>query len=687
MKKRDNNERILDMKKFIKNRKLASRISILTTIITLSGMLLLWMMITLSTEYIVRNNITNQMANAVESRAVIIDDYVTSAEEYLIAFALSGEVRDLLADPDNPELLRKAKQYTIDFSNVKGIFEGLYIADPDTYVLTHTASEAIGITTRTGESLEIFRNTILNKKELTNLGIMESPGTGNMVISMYYPVFEDQTCIGYVGAGVYADQLMNALLDLELKSLPDSNYVFMNAETSIYLYHEDEALLNTEVKDKGHLEIINRIQKDRNTETTTYTYEDEKGSEQLAVYKYLENRGWIFMVQSNSSEVYNSIVLVRILMGAVCAVVTVIIILATLLILRKTGKELLIVEHAIADLSKFNLAADKGLERFYGRKDEIGMIAEATHNVCCHLKTAIEDIERILSNIADGNLSVDVKKNEQYYIGGLKMLNSSLQAIRSKLTKVLKEISFVSNHVTTEAEQVLSRSELLSQGASEQTLSVQALDTAMKNIEQQTDFTTKFATQAKEENIQTHQKIETCSKDMLDLMSAMQTIDKKSKEIIKVIKTIESIASQTNILSLNASIEAARAGIAGKGFAVVAQEVRMLANQSAEAARNTDILIRETVTAVETGSHISSITNQSLQEVVASANTVSDAIVSIFEAANHQSYAVNQISQELNCISNVVQSNSEAVKASAAVSEKLSEQAVMLKHQVSKFQF
>ena len=74
---------------------------------------------------------------------------------------------------------------------------------------------------------------------------------------------------------------------------------------------------------------MNRVQKDGNTETTTYTYEDEKGSEQLAVYKYLENRGWIFIVQSNSSEVYNSIVLVRILMGAVCAVVTVIIILTT----------------------------------------------------------------------------------------------------------------------------------------------------------------------------------------------------------------------------------------------------------------------------------------------------------------------------------------------------------------------
>lgn len=124
------------MKDALKNRKLASRISILTTIITLAGMLLLWTVISSNTETMVRDNITNQMANAVESRAVIIDDYVTSAEEYLIAFALSGEVRDLLANPEDPDLLQKARQYTIDFANVKGIFEGLYIAAPDTYVLT-----------------------------------------------------------------------------------------------------------------------------------------------------------------------------------------------------------------------------------------------------------------------------------------------------------------------------------------------------------------------------------------------------------------------------------------------------------------------------------------------------------------------------------------------------------------------
>lgn len=669
----------------MKNRKLASRISILTTVITLIGMLVLWSIIAFSTEKMVRNDITDQMTNAVESRAVIIDDYVTSAEEYLKAFALSGEVRDLLADPDNPQLLNDAKQYTIDFADVKGIFEGLYIADTNTYVLTHTAPEAIGITTREGESLKTFQDTILSNRNLSNLGIMESPGTGNMVISMYYPVYEGETCIGYVGAGVYADRLMDALLDLKLQGLPDSKYVFINAETSVYLYHEDDALLNTEVKDQGHLEIINSTKKDGGTEAEAYTYRDENGKKQLAVYKYLDSRGWIFMVQSNSAEAYRSVGQVRLLMGAVCAAVAAIIIFVTLFILSKTGKELMVVEDAIEKLSEFDLTADKKLERFYDRKDEIGMIARAAHLVCSHLKAAIEDIERILSEIADGNLAVDVEKNEAYYIGSLKMLTGSLQAIRTKLTKIVSEITNVSTQVNAEAEQVLSRADSLSHGAVEQSQSVQALGEAVSNIELQVDSTAKFASRAKEENIQTHQRIETCSNDMLALMNAMRTIDEKSKEIIKVVKTIEDIASQTNILSLNAAIEAARAGMSGKGFAVVADEVRMLAGQSAEAARSTALLIGETVAAVETGSQISDVTNHALQEVVESAKNVSDAVTSIFEATEDQSLAVEQISKELQSISDVVKSNSDVVKDSAAVSEKMSEQAAMLQNQVSKF--
>ncbi len=248
--------------KCLVNKKLATRIGIITTAITLVGMLLLWIIVSANTSSMVKSDITNQMTDAVESRAAIINEYVTSAEEYMTAFALGSEVRELLLNPEDFTLLEKAQQYTEDFAFVKGIFEGLYIATPDTHVLTHTSKEAVGMVTRTGESLNTFQDTILAQQRLTNLGIMKSPGTGSMILSMYYPIFEDTTCIGYVGAGVYASHLMDALLNLDIKGLPDSEYVFLNVETGVYLYHQDESLLNTETADSGYKEIIRRIQTD-----------------------------------------------------------------------------------------------------------------------------------------------------------------------------------------------------------------------------------------------------------------------------------------------------------------------------------------------------------------------------------------------------------------------------------------
>ena len=116
--------------RFLVNKKLAARISIITTAITLIGMLLLWIIVSTNAASMVENDITNQMTDAVESRAAIINEYVSSAEEYMSAFALSGEVRELLLSPEDPELLRRAQKYTEDFAAVKGIFEGLYIATP-----------------------------------------------------------------------------------------------------------------------------------------------------------------------------------------------------------------------------------------------------------------------------------------------------------------------------------------------------------------------------------------------------------------------------------------------------------------------------------------------------------------------------------------------------------------------------
>lgn len=671
--------------KFLENRRLATRISIITTVITLAGMLLLWRTVSENAASMVSSDITNQMTDAVESRAAIINDYVTSAEEYMTAFALGSEVRELLADPKNPDLVKKVQKYTEDFAAVKGIFEGLYIATPETHVLTHTSPDAVGMTTRTGDSLKSFRETILAEQKLTNLGIMKSPGTGSMILSMYYPIFENRTCIGYVGAGVYASRLMDALLDLDIKGLPNSEYVFLNAQTGVYLYHEDEALLNTKTKDAGYLEIIGDMQSDDSTEAGTYSYVDENGVEQLVVYKYLKDRDWVFMVRDNASEVYSAVRTVRFVVGSVCAAVAVVIILVTLLILHRESRELMAVESAIRNLGNMDLHADRELESFYGRKDEIGLISQTVHHVCGCLWKTIDDIGRILGEMAGGNISVDVVKNEDYYIGDFKVLAESLKTIRMNLTGVMRDISYIANQVDEEADQVSTRVQTLSEGTVEQSRSVDGLVSNVAEITSQIQQSAVRCADASELVDKANgYAIETDEK-MTELKEATRNINESSTKIGSIIKTIDEIAFQTNILALNAAVEAEHAGSAGKGFSVVAEEVRNLASKSADAAQNTVELIGSSMEASRSGAESTNHAISSMQvinECIQSIKVLMDEIVS---ASVQQSEMIASVETGIREISQVVQTNSEAAEESALVSKELSDQARMLNHLIGQF--
>lgn len=671
--------------RLIENKKLATRIGVITTITILIGMTLLWLVVSTNAASMVKNDITNQMTDAVESRAAIIDEYVLSAEEYMTAFALGSEVRDLLRNPDDPALLERAQKYTEDFASIKGVFEGLYIATPQTHVLTHTSQGAIGMTTRSGDSLKTFQNTILARHELTNLGIMKSPGTGSMILSMYYPLFEGQQCIGYVGAGVYASHLMDSLLNLDIKGLPNSEYVFLNADTGVYLYHEDDTLLNTETTDAGYQEIIRLIQADGGTQAGTYSYKDENGIRQLVVYKYLKDRGWVFMVRDNATEVYATVTTVRVLVGLLCAVTAAAVILIMLLMLRREGRDLMAVEQAIRRLGDLNLSADQELEPFYSRSDEIGLISQTTHQVCICLRKTIDDVGRILGEMAEGNLAVDVTANESYYVGDFKALSASLQSIHSNLVNIIRDISQVAGQVDTSAERVSSGAQALAQGTTEQASSVEGLITNVTAITAQIQTSTvRCGSASKLVEQATGYAVEADTK-MEHLLEATKNIDQSSSQIGTIIKTIEDIAFQTNILALNAAVEAARAGNAGKGFSVVADEVRNLAAKSAEAAQNTNNLISRSIQSAKTGT-------ESTDQAVSAMQVINDCIQSIktlmdeiAAASVQQSGMISLVEDGIKEISAVVQNNSSAAEKSASVSMELSQQARTLNSLISRF--
>lgn len=671
--------------KFLVNKKLSTRISILTTAIILVGMLLLWIFVSANASSMVKNDITNQMTDAVEARAAIIDEYVASAEEYMAAFALGNEVRQILLNPEDPKLLSEAQKYTEDFAAVKGIFEGLYIATPDTYVLTHTSQGAIGITTRSGDSLKTFQNTILSREQLTNLGIMKSPGTGSMILSMYFPIFDEQKCIGYVGAGVYASHLMDALLNLNIKGLPDSEYVFLNVEDGVYLYHQDGELLNTETKDEGYKEIIRRIQKDGSAQANTYSYRDENGVKQLVVYKYLKDRGWVFMVRDSATEVYGGVVAVRVVAAILCALMAVAIILPTVLILHREGKELMAVEHAISRLGELNLSADRELESFYGRADEIGMIAQTTHHVCGCLRKTIDDVGRILGEMADGNLSVNVTENESFYIGDFQELAESLKSIHANLMKVIRDISDVASQVDTSADRVATGAQALSQGTMEQAASVDGLVSNVSAITSQIQTSTVRCGSASQLVDKAAGYAAETDTKMEQLITATKNIDRSSAQIVTVIKTIEDIAFQTNILALNASVEAARAGAAGKGFSVVADEVRNLAAKSAEAAENTGGLVKHSIEDVKTGTDATNLAVSAMQVINDCIQEIKTLMDEIAAASIRQSEMIVSVEDGIKEISRVVQTNSSAADESASVSKQLSNQARTLNSLISRF--
>ncbi|MFR4978963.1 MAG: methyl-accepting chemotaxis protein, partial [Butyricicoccus sp.] len=173
--------------------------------------------------------------------------------------------------------------------------------------------------------------------------------------------------------------------------------------------------------------------------------------------------------------------------------------------------------------------------------------------------------------------------------------------------------------------------------------------------------------------------------DMKQMADAMHEISDTSEDIGKVIKVIEDIAFQTNILALNAAVEAARAGTAGKGFAVVADEVRNLAAKSAEAARNTTVLIESALSTVQHGVDVAETTNNSFKLLAEKVSTTVEIINHISVASVAQAEDIQQITNAVDQISSVVQNNSATSEQSAAASEELSSQAALMNELVSQF--
>lgn len=320
----------------------------------------------------------------------------------------------------------------------------------------------------------------------------------------------------------------------------------------------------------------------------------------------------------------------------------------------------------------------------YSSKDELGILSDNIRSLIDSQKKIIFDIAYVLGELSKGDFTVSSHTPEAYK-GNYGELLASVQSLTLNLNRTLQRINNAADQVADEGTQISAGSQAIAQGATEQACSVEELASFVTDISAQMKITAANAEEAREQTIQAGSSVADCKKQMEDMVAAMDDINHKSSEIKRIIKVIEDIALQTNILSLNASVEAARAGTAAQGFSVVANEVRSLAGKSAKASKETAALIEGSLQAVQKGIGIAGQTAHSLLLVVQNTQAAASTVDGIADAARQQVFSISQAKQGIEQISSVVQNNTATSEESAAASEELSAQAQVLKDLVSEF--
>ena len=348
------------------------------------------------------------------------------------------------------------------------------------------------------------------------------------------------------------------------------------------------------------------------------------------------------------------------------------------LIKKYLGKPIQEMSQAALELSKGNI----DVNITYENGDDIGLLAHGLRETILNLRSYISDITFNLNAIASGDFRNSIHKD---YAGNFSPIKESLVKIIDSMNTTFESIKIAADEVSAGSEQVATGAQQLSMGAVQQAHSIEQLSVSINHIAQKAKNNDESVLTASKYVQNARDGVAESNQHMDEMLVAITAINDSSSEIHKIIKVFDDIAFQTNILALNAAVEAARAGNAGKGFAVVADEVRNLASKSADAAKQTTLLIEGALESIRQGTELAGKTAQSLQRVNDETGNVFKSITQIKAASSEQSVAVEKISDEISNISDVVQTNSSTSEESAAASNQLSGQAVMLKKNVSEF--
>ena len=340
------------------------------------------------------------------------------------------------------------------------------------------------------------------------------------------------------------------------------------------------------------------------------------------------------------------------------------------------------IDAAVASLRKGELSNVEMLT--YESEDELGDTIRNLKEAMGILADYVREISVEVKAIAQGDLTRNGDDITDF-LGDFSELKTSLLYILKRFNSTLTEISNLAEQVSSNSSEVENASKSLADGATEQAGVIEELNATIDTVVDMAEDTAKETQNASARVKASANKANEEKEKMNELLTEMEHITEISKEIGNIITDIEDIASQTNLLSLNASIEAARAGEAGKGFAVVADQIGKLAADSAKSAVNTRDLIDKTLVEIEKGNTITRTTADAFNQIIADMESFAELAENTMEKANSQAESLEQIGQGIEQLSGVVQGNAASSEENTAISINLAEGAAKMHDRVNIF--